>query len=518
MLTTTDPRTGVSAITALEPTTRSGVDAVAERAAKAASELHRRGRGFRAALLDAVAASVEAARDRLVSTADAETGLGAARLNGEVSRSAFQFKLFAEAVREGSLVEAMIDHGAETILGPAPDVRRMLVPIGPVAVFGSSNFPFAFSVLGGDTASAIAAGSPVVIKAHGSHLLTSQLSLEVLQEAARATDAPEGTFNVVFGQEAGLALVVHPAIRAASFTGSLAAAESLQRAINRRPDPIPFFGELSSINPIVITEGAARARGADIAAGLFASFTGSAGQLCTKPGVAFIPAGASGDALVESLKRSTAEAHPQVLLNDRIRASFGAISERLVKGGAARVAIGFDLPVSATDTGGRSSGGFTVAPTMLETSAALLTEELAEECFGPLIVVARYSALEEVREAFARIPKSLTATLHVEDDEAAVTAELSPVMEASAGRIVFNSYPTGVRVTWAQHHGGPWPATNSQHTSVGVTAVRRFLRPVAWQNAPQAALPEELRDSYEAIPRRIDGLLVLPGPDRGSGR
>ncbi|WP_104180423.1 aldehyde dehydrogenase (NADP(+)) [Arthrobacter sp. B0490] len=512
MLTTTDPRTGVSAITALASTSPTEVDAVAERAVKAAAELRRRSREFRAALLDAIAASVEAARDTLVATADAETGLGAARLDGEVSRSAFQFTLFADAVREGSLVEAMIDHAAETSLGPAPDVRRMLVPIGPVAVFGSSNFPFAFSVLGGDTASAIAAGCPVVIKAHGSHVLTSQLSLEVLQEAARATHAPDGTFDAVFGQEAGLALVAHPAIRAASFTGSLAAAESLQRAIHTRPDPIPFFGELSSINPIVITEGAARARGADIAAGLFASFTGSAGQLCTKPGIAFIPEGPSGEAMVESLKGFTTAARPQVLLNDRIHASFGAISERLVKGGAAKVATGLTAPGSATASDDSSSGGFTVPPTVLETSAALLTQELAEECFGPLIVVARYSALEEVREAFRRIPKSLTATLHMEDDEAAITAELSPVMEASAGRIVFNGYPTGVRVTWAQHHGGPWPATDSQHTSVGVTAVRRFLRPVAWQNAPQAALPDELRDGYEAIPRRIDGLLVLPDP------
>jgi NADP-dependent aldehyde dehydrogenase len=517
MLTTTNPRTGAVVETPLESTTAEGVDAAARLAAGAAVELQARGREFRARLLDAMAAAVEEARERLVILADSETGLGAPRLNGEVSRSAFQFSLFAEAVREGSFVEAMIDHAGDTPLGPAPDVRRMLVSIGPVAVFGSSNFPFAFSVLGGDTASAIAAGSAVVIKAHGSHLLTSQLSFEVLQSAAHAVGAPAGTFGIVFGQDAGVALVKHPAIKAAGFTGSLPAAEALQAAIDTRPDPIPFFGELSSINPLVVTPGAVAARGAEIASGLFTSFTGSAGQLCTKPGIAFVPAGDAGQALVDEIAALTSDATPQVLLNTRIRSSFGEIEGRLLAAGAAEVARGDAEPASdaaavdAADATG-SGGGFTVAPTLLETTAADLTSELAEECFGPLIVVARYGSLDEVREAFARIPKSLTATLHVEDGEADVVAELMPTLEAAAGRVVFNGYPTGVRVTWAQHHGGPWPSTNSQHTSVGVTAVRRFLRPLAWQNAPQAALPPELRDTppVPGIPRRIDGVLQLP--------
>jgi NADP-dependent aldehyde dehydrogenase len=523
MLTTTNPRTGVSAETELKPTSADGVDEAARRAAGAALELQSRGREFRAQLLDAMAASVENARERLVATADAETGLGSARLNGEVSRSAFQFSLFAEAVREGSFVEAMIDHAADTPLGAAPDVRRMLVSIGPVAVFGSSNFPFAFSVLGGDTASAIAAGSPVVVKAHGSHLLTSQLSFDVLQAAADAVGAPRGTFGIVYGQDAGLALVKHPAIKAASFTGSLFAAESLQSAINSRPDPIPFFGELSSINPLVITPGAVAARGSQIASGLFTSFTGSAGQLCTKPGIAFVPVGDAGQALVDELAALTSDAAPQVLLNSRIRSSFGEIEERLIAAGAAEVARGDEPGADAAagsgagagagpSGGAAASGGFTVPPTLLETTAAELSAELAEECFGPLIVVARYSSLDEVREAFGRIPKSLTATLHVEDSETDVVTELASTLEASAGRIVFNGYPTGVRVTWAQHHGGLWPSTNSQHTSVGVTAVRRFLRPLAWQNAPEAALPPELRDAppVPGIPRRVDGALVLP--------
>ncbi|QJU55065.1 aldehyde dehydrogenase (NADP(+)) [Herbiconiux sp. KACC 21604] len=506
MLTTTDPRSGVSAATDLEPTTDEGVDEIARWAAAAAHELQARGREFRAQLLDAMAAAVLEARDELVAVADSETGLGVARLTGEAGRSAFQFQLFAEAVREGSFVEAAIDHAGDTPLGPGPDVRRMLVSIGPVAVFGSSNFPFAFSVLGGDTASAIAAGSPVVVKAHGSHPLTSKLSFEVLQRAAAAVGAPRGTFGIVYGQRAGVALVKHPSIKAAGFTGSLGAASALQAAIDERPDPIPFFGELSSINPLVITPGAAAARTSEIASGLFTSFTGSAGQLCTKPGIAFVPSGETGDALVEQLKGLTREAGAQVLLNDRIRDSFGEISARLEAGGAPVAAQGS----AEVPSGAGSADGFFVPPTLLETTAGALDETLAEECFGPLVVVARYTELEEVQEAFGRIPKSLTATLHVEDDESDLVSSLAPTLEASAGRIVFNGFPTGVRVTWAQQHGGPWPSTNSQHTSVGVTAVRRFLRPLAWQNAPQSALPVELRDADPGIPRRIDGVLVLP--------
>ncbi|GAA2233668.1 aldehyde dehydrogenase family protein [Herbiconiux moechotypicola] len=504
MLTTTDPRTGVSAATGLEPSSAEAVDAAARWAASAAHELQARGREFRAQLLDAMAAAVEEARDELVATADSETGLGTARLNGEVSRSAFQFALFAEAVREGSFVEAAIDHAGDTPLGPGPDVRRMLVSIGPVAVFGSSNFPFAFSVLGGDVASAIAAGSPVVVKAHGSHLLTSQRSFEVLQRAAAAVGAPRGTFGIVFGQQAGVALVKHPAIKAAGFTGSLGAAKALIGAIEERPEPIPFYGELSSINPLVVSPGAAAARATEIASGLFTSVTGSAGQLCTKPGIAFVPEGEAGQAIVDELVALTAASSAQVLLNDRIRDSFDAIAARLEGAGAAPAAVGAGAPEGST--------GFFVPPTVLESTAAALDAELAEECFGPLVVVARYGAVDEVREAFGRIPKSLTATLHVEDEETELVAALSSTLEASAGRIVFNGFPTGVRVTWAQQHGGPWPSTNSQHTSVGVTAVRRFLRPIAWQNAPEAALPVELRDAgpVPGIPRRIDGVLVLP--------
>lgn len=502
MITTTNPRTGVSAATDLEATSATEVDHIAERAQQVAFEFAARGREGRARMLDAIADSFDAGREVLVQTADSETGLGVPRLNGELSRSIFQFRLFAEALREGSYIEAMIDQATETALGAAPDLRRMLVPLGPIAVFGSSNFPFAFSVAGGDTAAALAAGCPVVSKAHSSHPLTSLRSFEALSAGLAEADAPDCTIGLVFGQAAGRLLVAHPAIKAVGFTGSLAAGKALQSVINDRDEPIPFYGELSSLNPLVITANAADARSAQIAQGLFTSFTGSAGQLCTKPGIAFVPTGEAGDSLVEAIRDLVEQAEGQVLLNRRIFDAYQEISERLINRGGAIVAAR-----TATAT---ATGGFLAAPTLLTTSATNMTDELTEECFGPLIVVARYENLEELELAFRQLPNSLTATVHVEDDEPELLKEITDRLAPRSGRIVYNGFPTGVRVSWAQHHGGPWPATNSLHSSVGVTAIRRFLRPFVWQDAPQSVLPEELRDGPVSVPRRLDGRILLP--------
>jgi len=502
LITTTNPRTGVSAATDLEATSAVEVDGIVERAQKAAFEFAACGREGRARMLDAIADSLDAGRDVLVQTADEETGLGTPHLNGELSRSIFQFRLFAEALREGSYIEAMIDQATETALGAAPDLRRMLVPVGPVAVFGSSNFPFAFSVAGGDTASALAAGCPVVLKAHSSHPLTSLRSFEALESGLAGADAPDATVGLVFGQAAGRVLVAHPAIKAVGFTGSLAAGKALQNVISDRDAPIPFYGELSSLNPLVITANAAGARSAQIAQGLFTSFTGSAGQLCTKPGIAFVPTGEAGDSLVEAIRDLVEQAEGQVLLNRRIFDAYQEISERLINLGGAVVAAR-----TATAT---ATGGFLTAPTLLTTRATHMTDELTEECFGPLIVVVRYENLAELDDAFRQLPNSLTATVHVEDDEPELLTELTDRLAPRTGRIIYNGFPTGVRVSWAQHHGGPWPATNSLHTSVGVTAIRRFLRPFVWQDAPQSVLPQELRDGPVAVPRRLDGRIVLP--------
>jgi NADP-dependent aldehyde dehydrogenase len=499
MLTSTNPRTGTSTDSGIAPTTPDEVAALTERASAAFIALGELGRDWRAGLLDALADGLEAERETLVVTADAETALGTTRLGGELTRSIFQFRLFAEALRDGGYLEVTIDHAATTVLGASPDVRRLLVPIGPVAVFGSSNFPFAFSVAGGDTASALAAGCPVVLKAHGSHPLTSLRSWEALTAAAATYGAPDGTLGIVFGTQAGATLVADPKIKAVGFTGSLSGGQALMDIVAERDEPIPFYGELSSLNPLIITNNAADARSAEIADGLFTSFTASAGQLCTKPGVAFIPRSDAGERLVAELVSRVDAASSQPLLNSRIFDSFGEIEERLVKDGQARVAA----------SGEAGGDGFAVAPQLLTIDASTMTEQVTEEAFGPLLVVAWYNDVESLTAGLGQIPNSLTATIHSEPGEEELVAQLTREVTPHVGRLVFNGYPTGVRVSWAQHHGGPWPATNSQHTSVGVSAIRRFLRPFVWQGAPESSLPVELRDGYAAVPRRIDGVLTL---------
>nr|WP_281387099.1 aldehyde dehydrogenase (NADP(+)) [Jiangella mangrovi] len=485
----------------MHETTGSELDALLAAAAAAADPLTAAGRRGRARLLDAVAAALESRRDDLVAAASSETGLGRDRLASELTRSALQFRMFADVVRDGGYLEAAIDHAADTPLGPAPDVRRMLVPLGPVAVFGASNFPFAFSVAGGDTAAALAAGCPVVVKAHPSHPLTSQVSADVIAAAVRGAGGPDGALGIVHGQDAGLALVRHPAVRAAALTGSVGAARAIQAAIDERDDPIPLYGELSSVNPIVILPAAAAERGEQIAAGLFASFTGSAGQLCTKPGLAFVPSDPAGDQLVEALRARVATAGGAVLLNERIRDAFTAREAALEQAGA-RVLARPDV---------RSPEGFGVAPVLLETDVTQLSAQIAEECFGPLVIAVRYDDPAGLDAALATVPPSLTGSIHAgEQDDHDTVRHLSTLFAARTGRIVFDGFPTGVRVSWAQHHGGPWPATNTVHTSVGATSIRRFLRPLAWQDAAGWILPQELRDGYTEISRRVDGR-VEPG-------
>jgi NADP-dependent aldehyde dehydrogenase len=500
MLTTTNPATGITQETDVRVTTDQETAEIAELAQRAFEFLRNSSREWRAGLLEAMADGLELRRDELVSIANAETGLGEGRLNGELGRSQFQFRLFAEALREGSYLEATIDHAGDTPLGHGPELRRMLFPIGPIAVFGSSNFPFAFSVAGGDTASALAAGSSVVLKAHSSHLLTSKLSFEALIAAAADFGAPEGTIGIVYGTEAGRVLVAHPNIAAVGFTGSLGGGQALLEIINSRAEPIPFFGELSSLNPLIVTAAAASERTAQIGEGLFGSFTLGSGQFCTKPGVVFLPEGTSGDAILDDLSARTAAAGGMVLLNSRIADSLTRILGRVTAEGNARIIA----------SGGHDGPGILASPTLLEVTADEFTAATAEEAFGPVLVAVRFSSLEQVFRTVSAMPASLTATVHHGSNEPELLRQLSDKLTPTVGRIVFNGFPTGVRVSWAQHHGGSWPATNSQHTSVGVSAIRRFLRPVAFQDAPEVVLPEELRESYTLIPRRIDGGLVLP--------
>jgi NADP-dependent aldehyde dehydrogenase len=497
-----DPRTAeVVEVVAPEHSTED-VGRACEAAAAAARPLDELGRSGRAAMLRAMADELEAHDAEIVRLADRETGIGTARLEVELKRSAFQLRLFTDVLDDGAYLEATIDHAGETPMGPRPDLRRMLVPIGPVGVFGASNFPLAFSVPGGDTASALAAGCPVVVKAHASHPATSRLCFGLLERIAREAGAPPGTVALVHGLQAGADLVAHPAIQAVGFTGSLEGGTALQEVISARPQPIPFYGEMSSINPVVVTDAAAADRGDEIGAGLVASFTMGAGQLCTKPGVALLPADAAGDQVVTAMSEALTDVPEQVLLNERIRDAYATGTEQLRSMPGVRV---LRAPATPADSGYRATAQ------LIEADADRLGGGIVREQFGPIIVLVRYRDEDELRRALAPLPGSLTATIHSGPGDENLVRELTAILRERAGRLLYDGYPTGVAVAWAQHHGGPWPSTNSLHTSVGPTAIRRFLRPVTWQDAPEHALPAALRDDAGDLPRRVDGRLVPQG-------
>jgi NADP-dependent aldehyde dehydrogenase len=487
---------------ATEATTPAELDAVVAAATRAFAVTVRSTAAERAAWLRAAADALDGARDELVVIADAETHLGTARLTGEVARTTAQLRLFAAAILEGSYLEATIDHPDPTTIPPRPDLRRMLRPLGPVAVFGASNFPFAFSVAGGDTASALAAGCPVIVKGHPAHARLSQRTAEVVAGALDAAGAPEGVFGHVTGHETGIALVQHPGIRAVGFTGSLGGGRALFDLAQRRPDPIPFYGELSAVNPVLITPAAVAARADELAAGLVGSFTLGAGQFCTNPGVVLVPAGSGfGERVRAALDAASAAAAPMLTVG--IAAAFA----RGVVGLAGRD----DVDVVAGDPDQQAGTG---APVVLRTTTSAVIADptaLLHECFGPSTLIVEYSDLADALDAVRAVGGSLTASVHAEPGD-----ELAPIVDVLteiAGRVLFAGWPTGVAVSWAQQHGGPWPATTTIHTSVGVTALRRFLRPIAFQDAPDAALPAELRDVNPlGIPRRVDGVAVPAGP------
>ncbi|MBE1877636.1 aldehyde dehydrogenase (NADP(+)) [Myceligenerans pegani] len=473
-------------------------DVVPGREVKAA--VRRTTRPERARWLRAVADALDEARDELVAVAARETGLPTGRLYGEVARTTGQLRLFADVVLEGGYLEATIDHAVRDATQPRPDLRRWLVPVGTVAVYSASNFPFAFSVAGGDTASALAAGCPVVVKAHPGHGSTSRRTARIVTAALHDAGAPDGLFGLVEGFEAGISLIEHPDVDAGAFTGSVRGGRALADRAAGRTRPIPFYGELGSINPVVVTEAADDAHGAALAAGLASSFTLGVGQFCTKPGVVLVPTGSKLAAALPGL----VEPGAMPMLTDTIAAAYVAGTRRLA--GVEGVA-----EVLAPDGPG-SPAVYSVGAERFAAAADVLTEEV----FGPATVLVTYDGADELQAAVDALPGSLTATIHgTADDD---LADLADQLSTRAGRVLFDGWPTGVAVTWAQHHGGPWPATNTQHTSVGATALRRFLRPVVYQDAPEHLLPPELRDD-STVPRRVDGALVarkqlgsLPAP------
>lgn len=460
------------------------VDAAVQAAVSAAPEYGALSGQARGQFLRRIADGLDAAAGCLIEHAHAETALPRPRLTGEVARTSGQLRHFAGVVEEGSWVMARIDTGNPDRTPPKPDVRSMLRPLGPVAVFGASNFPLAFSVCGGDTASALAAGNPVIVKAHPAHPATSEVAGRIVADAVQACGLPTGVFSLLFdeGHAVGSALVMHPDVCAVGFTGSLRGGKALMDLAAKRPRPIPVYAEMGSVNPVFILPGALAERAEQLATGLHGSFTLGGGQFCTKPGLVFAPVGVSSP-FVERLRQLT-DAGPAFSL---LTSGIAAVYERSV---AARAHL-------QTAAGAEASAGWGARTVLLETTFAGLDAEphLAEEVFGPTTLLVHLEGKPEMIQAARALEGHLTATILGTEADLAEYRDLLRVLESKVGRLIFNAFPTGVEVCHAMVHGGPFPATSDgRSTSVGSQAIFRFARPVAYQGLPQSALPEALKD------------------------
>ena len=447
-----------------------------------------------AKFLEAIATRIEALGDELISRVCAETGLPDKRFIGERARTVGQLRMFASIVREGSWVEATIDVAQpERKPLPKPDVRRMLIPLGPVVVFGASNFPLAFSVAGGDTASALAAGNPVVVKAHPAHPGTSELVASAIAQAAAETGMPPGVFSLLHGTspEFALNLIRHPLATAVGFTGSLKAGRAIYDAAAQRPNPIPVYAEMGSVNPVFLLPGALHDRGDEVAAGLHQSVTLGVGQLCTCPGLVVGLRDQAMDKFVGSVNDLFEGAPAATMLHPGILRAYQDGLKRLgeVEG------------VEMQSSGGAADENRTEAQAAVFVTRAetfLEHEELSEEVFGPATLLVSCASKEEIMKVAHGLQGHLTATIHGTTQDLVEYKDLVELLQRKVGRLVFNGFPTGVEVCAAIHHGGPYPATTDvRSTSVGVYAIKRFARPICFQNFPQEALPVELRNHNE---------------------
>ncbi|MBL3698611.1 aldehyde dehydrogenase (NADP(+)) [Leucobacter luti] len=485
------------------------LEAVVARAATAAPAFAATTPETRARALVAIADALEDAKTRLVTIAMRETGLTEARLTGEVTRTAVQLRLFADTLVDGGYLDARIDPAdPDFALGVRPDIRRTHLPVGPVINFSASNFPFAFSVMGGDSAAILAAGCPLIVKAHSGHPELSDATAEVATAALTATGMPDGTFQLIHGREAGVAVLTDPRIKAGAFTGSIAVGRLLADIAASRPAPIPFYGELGSVNPVFITADAITERATEIASGFLTSVSGSAGQLCTKPGFVFVPAGTELPAAIQTAA-GTSDLPEHRLLDPRIARSFDERRTTILNAPGVTAVLPGSIRFDDAGHGWATPTIVSVSLDAFRTSAA----DLVEEAFGPLSILVETPAGTDLAALMPEFYEgNLTGTLHLSTAEAtgttANTTELRALVAAlsqQVGRVLFNGWSTGVAVTPAQQHGGPWPATtNDTSTSVGTAAISRFMRPVAYQNAPQAFLPAALQDTNPAgIPQAI---------------
>jgi alpha-ketoglutaric semialdehyde dehydrogenase len=458
----------------------------------------------RASFLKRIASGLESIADLLVACAHRETALPEPRLKSETARTCNQLRLFASVVEEGSWVCARIDHAdPQRQPLPKPDIRSMLHPLGPVVVFGASNFPLAFSVAGGDTASALAAGNPVIVKAHPAHPGTSELVGRAIRECVREQGLPEGIFSLLFdsGTEAGAKLVQHALVKAVGFTGSIPAGRALMDLAVGRSEPIPFYGEMGSTNPVFILPGAMAARGKEIASELHGSFTMGSGQFCTKPGLVFLPQQDSSANFLPEFQDRVSHSPKVALLTSGIRNAY----RREIQNRRGRA----DLTAVAEGEQPASGPAFLAGVAVFETdvSSLLSSPDLGSEVFGPSTLLVHFSNQRELLDAARSLAGHLTATIHGTEEDLREFPELLQVLKDKVGRIVFNGYPTGVEVCHAMVHGGPYPAsTDSRSTSVGSQAIFRFARPVCYQDFPDSALPAELQDSNPlGIWRMADG-------------
>src|SRR5215467_7278993 len=451
--------------------------------------------------LRTIAANIESIAGELIERCALETALPKARLEGETARTVNQLRLFAQLVEEGSWLMARIDRAdPDRKPLPKPDIRSLLRPLGPVVVFGASNFPLAFSAASADAVSPPATGNPVIVKGHSAHPGTGEMVGRAVQQAVRSCNLPEGVFSLLFGggSEIGTALMKHPYVKAGGFTGSRTAGKLLMNIAASRPEPIPFYAEMSSTNPVFILPGALRQDAEKIATGLHASFTLGAGQFCTKPGMVFVQTGPDASKFVSKLEEVVNQSAPFHLLTSVIRNSYGTgISARRAKPG---------VKVTAEAEPGGELG---VGAALFETDAEafLRDPDLASEIFGPSTLVVRHSERDQVLRIARQLEGHLTATIHGTEQDLRDWSGLIAILEEKVGRLIFNGFPTGVEVCHAMVHGGPFPATSDgRSTSVGTQAIYRFSRPVCYQNFPDSALPEELKDSNPlGIWRLVDG-------------
>lgn len=458
----------------------------------------------RATFLETIADEILALGDELLQKAHEESGLPWPRLDGERARTMNQLKLFAQLIREGSWVDARIDTALPDRQPLArPDLRRMLIPLGPVIVFGASNFPFAFSVAGGDTASALASGCSVIVKAHRGHPGTSELVGQAIVSAIHKCDMPPGVFSLIHGNGAdiGTELVRHPFSKACGFTGSHGAGRSLFDVAMSRPEPIPVFAEMSSLNPVVVTAEAIRTRGGQIATGLRDAVNLGSGQFCTKPGLIFGVDSPEWREFLKSLASAFEQTVPVTMLNDGICKSFYDSRQSVLN------TKGVTLLAETAEAGAYEAT--TGHPTLAEADAKTFAEEkaLLTEVFGPFILAVTARDEAELLATLSKLEGQLTATIHAESSEETRMQELTHALSEKVGRMLINGYPTGVEVSNAMTHGGPYPATSdSRYTSVGTGAILRFARPITFQNYPDKALPPELQAANPLqIWRKVNG-------------